>query len=244
MTEVPGAAPGTTTKTRSAERATIEARARDELEAWRGQAVPDPTAPLDAADIARLVRDCFAALGVDPDVGAGFSVNTVHFYRRKDVLDPPLGKTSAARYELRHLWQAAGARLAGQLGLVTLAEAREIMRGAGEEALLDFVAARLADARARRAVADAAPAARAGPAQLRHAMAATALRPLPSAAAHHLSPSGAVGGGTKLIPLPGDAWCVVPSAHPAHRSSDAARELVDALADALGVTLDAQADGG
>ena len=33
--------------------------------------------------------------------------------------------------------------------------------------------------------------------------------------------------------LPGDAWCVVPAAHPAHRSAAAARALGRALADAL-----------
>ena len=55
-------------------------------------------------------------------------MNTVHYYRRKDIVDPPEGRTAAARYGLRHLWQVAGARLAGHLGLVTLAEARRAMR--------------------------------------------------------------------------------------------------------------------
>src|SRR6185436_20013703 len=119
-----------------------------ELDRWRERALPDPSAPLDADDVARLVRDCFQSLGVAA-AAEGFSVNTVHYYRRKDILDEPVGRTSSARYALRHVWQAAGARLAGFLGLVTLAEAREVMRTADEPALLAFVAARIADARAR-----------------------------------------------------------------------------------------------
>ena len=87
-------------------------------------------------------------LGID---AADFSVHTVHYYRRKDILDAPAGRTSAARYDVRHVWQAAGARLAGHLGLVTLAEARSMMRGADERALVAFVAARVVDARARAA---------------------------------------------------------------------------------------------
>ena len=204
------------------EREGAERRVIGELGAWRARAIPDPSAPLDADDLARLVRDCFATLGVDPEVGAGFSVNTVHYYRRKDILDAPAGRTSAARYGVRHVWQAVGARLAGHLGLVTLAEARDVMRGADEPALLAFVAARVIDARARQQlrgepVGAAAPATRA--------------RPLPGVTAKSVAPASAV-----VIPLPGEAWCVVPSAHPAHHSPQSARELVQALAAALNVS--------
>ena len=45
-----------------------------ELEAWRATAIPDPSASFDADALAGLVRDCYAALGIDADVGAGFSV--------------------------------------------------------------------------------------------------------------------------------------------------------------------------
>src|SRR5690349_23205567 len=131
---------------RPAERIEAEHRAVAELDAWRAEALPDPSAPLDAEALARLVLSCFATLGID---ASDFSVNTVHYYRRKDILDAPAGRTSAARYTLRHVWQAAGARLAGHLGLVTLAEARGVMRGADERALVAFVAARVVDARAR-----------------------------------------------------------------------------------------------
>src|SRR5690349_18651302 len=89
-----------------------------ELDAWRTRSIPSE-APLDADDVARLVRSGFESLGVDAAVGADFSVNTVHYYRRKDILDAPEGRTSSARYGVRHVWQAMGARLAGQLGLVT-----------------------------------------------------------------------------------------------------------------------------
>src|SRR5215207_2288549 len=65
-----------------------------ELDRWRERAVPDPAAPLDADDVARLVRDCFESLGVSA-AGDGFSVNTVHYYRRKDILDEPVGRTSS-----------------------------------------------------------------------------------------------------------------------------------------------------
>lgn len=230
----------------STERQESEVQARAELEGWRRLAVPDTAAPLDASDLARLVPDCFSALGIDAGVGAGFSVNTVHFYRRKNVLDAPLGKTSAARYALRHLWQAVGARLAGQLGLVTLAEAREIMRGATDDELLDFVAARMVDARARRALRDAPPAERPAAAKRALSTAPTDLRPLPSipAATDRAAPYAERFGVATIIPLPGDAWCMVPATHPAHHSMDAARELVHALADALRIGLDTQADGG
>jgi hypothetical protein len=201
------------------DRARAERQAASELEAWRAQAVPDAAAPLAAEDVARLVRECFDALGVDPGAGAGFSVNTVHYYRRKDILDAPEGRTSSARYGLRHVWQAAGARLAGHLGLVTLAEARLVMRGAAEPALRAFVAARVADARARQAVRRAASSA-----------APVRARPLPGVAAAPSAPGAAP---AVVIPLPGEAWCVLPAAHPARGSPAAARTLVRALAAAL-----------
>src|SRR5690349_17934544 len=122
-----------------------------ELDAWRARAVPDPSTPLEADDIARLVGDCLTTLGLDEAASSSFTINTVHFYRRKEILDAPEGRTSAARYTVRHLWQAVGARLAGQLGLLTLAEAREAMSGRGERVLLTFVAERVLDARARQA---------------------------------------------------------------------------------------------
>src|SRR3954469_10872782 len=119
------------TSSTASNRADAERDVISELQAWRMHAVPD-SAPLEAEDVARLVRACLDALGIDPEVGTDFSVNTVHYYRRKHILDEPAGRTSAARYGVRHLWQAVGARLAGSLGLVTLAEARKVMRGADE----------------------------------------------------------------------------------------------------------------
>jgi hypothetical protein len=202
------------------ERADVERAVVDELHAWRSRAVPE-SAPLDADDVARLVPACFDALGIDAEVGVDFSVNTVHYYRRKNILDAPAGRTSAARYGMRHVWQAAGARLAGYLGLVTLAEARKVMRGADERTLVAFVAARVLDARARqtlRRVTASSTAAAAGRA-----------RPLPGVLA---APAQAA---EVVIPLPAEAWCIVPSSHPAHHSASAARELVHALAAALRV---------
>lgn len=178
-----------------------------ELEAWRSSAVADPSVPLDAEDLVRLLRDFVAALHLDPSVAENFSVNTVHYYRRKDIIDPPEGRTVSARYTARHLWQVIGARLAGHLGLVSLAEARQTMRGAGDAPLRTFVASRVVDARARDAVKSSGAA-------------FTMARPLP-------------GGPATMIPLPGDAWCVVPASHAAHHSSRAAGELARALATAL-----------
>jgi len=224
----------------SPERVEAERIAASELEAWRASAIPDSSASFDAEALAGLVRDCYAALGVDPDVGASFSVNTVHFYRRKDVLDEPAGRTSAARYDIRHLWQAIGARLAGHLGLVTLAEAREAIRGAEEETLLAFVAARVVDARAReqmrRGTSRAAPAVMAQAADERPVRA----RPLPGvkvAAARETAAADVPPGHGLVIPLPGEAWCIVPASHPAHYSPSSARELVHSLAAALRVPL-------
>jgi len=212
-----------------------------ELDSWRERAIPDPTMPLEADDVARLVGDCLTALGIDEAASSSFTINTVHFYRRKEILDAPEGRTSAARYTVRHLWQAVGARLAGQLGLLTLAEAREAMSGRSERVLLAFVAERVLDARARQAVRrSAAPIVVARP--LTPAASApsltTSARPLPApGGATHTSGKDAV-----VFTLPGDAWCVVPAAHPAHRSATAARALARALTDALNAAGEAAID--
>ena len=199
-----------------------------ELEAWRARAMPNPAMPLEADDVARLVGDCLVSLGLDEAAASSFTVNTVHFYRRKEILDAPDGRTSAARYTLRHLWQALGARLAGQLGLLTLAEAREAMNGRGERVLLGFVAERVLDARARQAARRAAvPVVVARPLAPVAAAPAVTAAPLPNASAR------ATGVEAIVVSLPGDAWCVVPAAHAAHRSVAAARALGRALTEAL-----------
>jgi hypothetical protein len=214
-------------------RVAVERGVVDELESWRARAIPDATAPLEADDLVRLLRDFVAVLGLDGAIAADVTVNTVHYYRRKDIIDPPEGRTAAARYEVRHLWQIAGARLAGHLGLVTLADARTAMRGVETSALVAFLAARVADARARDAVrAAGSPAMNAGngaPALV----AVSAARPLPgpAIAPRQTPPSVAA----MMIHLPDDAWCVIPAAHAAHRSPEAARALVRALATALNV---------
>ncbi|HEY5418001.1 MAG TPA: hypothetical protein VIK41_24360 [Gemmatimonadaceae bacterium] len=219
---------------RSAERIEAERVVVGELDAWRARMLPDPSAPLDAEALAQLVVSCLTTLGIDvPD----FSVNTVHYYRRKDILDAPAGRTSAARYDLRHVWQAAGARLAGHLGLVTLAEARTMMRGADERALVAFVAARVVDARARVHLRKAS-------ASVIHARPLPGVYPAAPAAARAVAtdvaslPRGGVP--ALLIPLAGDAWCVVPASHPAHHSPASAAELVRELASALRVPLEPQ----
>ena len=220
---------------KSAERAEAERRAIVELDEWRTHALPDASAPLDADALARLVLSCFETLGID---AADFSVHTVHYYRRKDILDAPAGRTSAARYDVRHVWQAAGARLAGHLGLVTLAEARSMMRGADERALVAFVAARVVDARARLHLRRPSPVhARALPGVHTAAPASRALlldEPSPRAAA-----MAAV-----VIPLSGDAWCVLPASHAANHSRSAAEQLVRELAAALRVDVDAYSRAG
>lgn len=214
---------------RSEARDHAERGVSEELDAWRERAVPDPNAPLDAEDLARLLRDCLAALRLDPAIAEGFTVNTVHYYRRKDIIDPPVGRTAAARYGLRHLWQVAGARLAGHLGLVTLAEARAAMRGGDTAALLAFLSARVADARARDALRSQSAMPESSPAS----DAATAIRPLGLAAPVPALGSAPPPETALMIPLPGDAWCVVPASHEAHRSPHAAGALVRALAEAL-----------
>jgi hypothetical protein len=240
--------PGAPDGARSAERTEAERAAIAELEAWRSGVLPDPWAAFDAETLAHLVRSCYSALGID-GVGEGFTVNTVHYYRRKDILDEPAGRTSAARYDVRHLWQAVGARLAGHLGLVTLAEARAAMRGAGVDSLLGFVAARVVDGRARQELQQrrvtalaAAPVANASAASGAKPLDAKA-RPLPGVrAAAHASPPQPAAQPTHpappvVIPLPDEAWCIVPASHPAHRSAASARQLVHALASAFGLSL-------
>jgi hypothetical protein len=196
-------------------RVAAERAAIDELESWRERAIPVAHAPLETGDLVRLLRDCVATLHLDAAIAADFTVATVHYYRRKDIIDPPDGRTAAARYDVRHVWQIAAARLAGYLGLVTLAEARTAMRGMDDADLLAFLAARVVDARARSAVR-AAPAAR--------------------AMARPLHPTDTARGGAVdalMISLTGGAWCVVPRDHAAHRSPDAARDLVRSLAAAV-----------
>jgi len=196
-------------------RVAAERAAVDELEGWRERAIPVANAPLEGEDLVRLFRDCVAALHLDPAIAADFTVATVHYYRRKDIIDPPDGRTAAARYDVRHVWQIASARLAGYLGLVTLAEARTAMRGMDTTQLLAFLAARVVAARARAAVRSTGAA---------HA----AARPLHAAPATRPSAVDAL-----MISLTDDAWCVVPRDHAAHRSPDAARDLVRALAAAF-----------
>jgi len=203
-------------RTQSAARTTAERDALAELERWSMRAVPDDSAPLDADDLVRLFRDCISALALDDRIASGFTVNTVHYYRRKEIIDPPHGRTAAARYHRRHLWQIAGARLAGHLGLVTLAEAREAFRGADEDDLRAFLAMRIAEARGRDTLRAPATIARERP------------RPLPGV-------RGAVSPAS-MISLPGGAMCVLPAEHCARHSREAARDLVRALARALNVT--------
>ena len=216
---------------RTAARADAVHEIERELDAWRSHVVPDPSTPLEADDVARLVGDCLTTLGLDEAASSSFTINTVHFYRRKEILDAPEGRTSAARYTVRHLWQAVGARLAGQLGLLTLAEARDAMSGRGERVLLAFVAERVLDARARQvARRGASSVVMARP--LTPAVASgglTSARPLTTPPA----PGRAGPTHAMVIALPGDASCVVPLTHPAHRSEAAARALGRALADAL-----------
>jgi len=203
-------------------RRVAEQRALKELQAWRARAVPDVTAPLAADDLVRLLRDCIAALQLHTEIAASFTVNTVHYYRRKDIIDPPDGRTAAARYDIHHLWQVTGARLAGHLGLVTLAEARSAIRDAESTTLLNFLAARVADARAAEALSAIG----------RPVVAAkTTIRPLPGIASS--PPPAPAMTDALMIALPGDAWCVVPAAHRAHRSRAAAEALARALATAL-----------
>src|SRR5437764_2561304 len=97
---------------RDVSRTIIEREVLAELEDWSARAAPDAAAPLDAEDLVRLVRDCIGGLGLDADIAAGLTVNTVHYYRRKEIIDPPRGRTAAARYDRRHPWQVVGARLA------------------------------------------------------------------------------------------------------------------------------------
>ena len=234
--------PGSVMVERSPGRIEAERVAVAELEAWRTRVLPDPSAPMDAETLAHLVRECYDALGIDAGVGAGFSVNTVHYYRRKAILDEPAGRTSAARYDVRHLWQAIGARLAGHLGLVTLAEARAAMHGADAERLVAFVAARVVDARARQRLRQTSGAVTvARPLALRDRStesASAAARPLPGVLTEDPTPTvPEASPPSVVISLPGDAWCIVPASHPAHRSASAAREVVTALAAALRVPL-------
>jgi len=219
---------------RSAERVEAERVVVAELDAWRARTLPDASTPLDADALARLVVSCLGTLGIDaPD----FSVNTVHYYRRKDILDAPAGRTSAARYDLRHVWQAAGARLAGHLGLVTLAEARTMMREGDERSLVAFVAARVVDARARVHLRTVSAPVQARPLP---GVYAAAPAPVPRAVATDVASLPRVGMPALVIPLAGDAWCVLPASHPAHHSLASALELVRELASALRVPLESQ----
>lgn len=201
----------------SASAANARAQIVDELQLWRQSAVPEAATPLGADDIVRLLRSCMSSLGLDNAIAADFSVNTVHYYRRKDIIDPPNGRTAAARYDIHHFWQVAGARLAGHLGLATLAEARDAVRGANETAALNFLADRVVDARARdssRALTVPTLAYRALPGVVPAAE--------PSAVAQ-----------ATVVTLSAGACCVIPASHSALRSRAAASQLIEELATAL-----------
>ena len=189
------------------------AEVREEIVAWIDARGISPSAPLAADDLVRLAREAVAAFALDASIVAELSVHTIHYYRRKDIIDPAEGRTASSRYARRHLLQILGARLAGHLGLVTLAEARAHVRDASEDRLLTFLAARISDARAK--------------AMLRgmDATGAEAPRPLPGRAT--------VASPAEMIALPGGAWCVLPSSHRAHRSRAAAEELGRALVASL-----------
>jgi hypothetical protein len=215
-------------RTQSAARTSAERDALAELERWSARAVPDDSAPLDADHLVRVFSaTCISALALDADIASGFTVNTVHYYRRKETIDPPHGRTAAARYHRRHLWQIAGARLAGYLGLVTLAEARDAFRDADEDDLRAFLATRVAEARARDVLRAPATVAR------ETAGARERPRPLPGV-------RGAISSAS-LISLPGGAMCVLPAEHYARHSGEAARDLVRALARALNVQIHSEA---
>ena len=215
-------APRGVRRTVDAGRSDAERLAMRDLERWQKSAIPDITTPLEADDLVRLLRDCIGTMGLDAAIVADVSVNTVHYYRRRDIIDPPIGRTVSARYSIRHLWQVAGARLAGHLGLVTLAEARDVIRSSDEATSMEFLAARVADVRARSAVR--------GPSPTKQD--ARDMRPLKGTSTEHAA--DATKTRATVVTLPGNAWCVIPATHAAFQSTEAANALVRALGLALG----------
>ncbi|HEY2065378.1 MAG TPA: hypothetical protein VGG84_05425 [Gemmatimonadaceae bacterium] len=204
-------------------RTDAERQVLDELRAWRMRALPDSATPLGVDDLARLFSDWVNALALDPAIVADFTTSTIHYYRRKDVIDPPEGRTAAARWSVRHLWQIAGARLAGHLGLVTLAQARDTIRDADTTTLLGFLAARVVDARARAALRDTVAQHQRAPVDQARPLAGRRAQP----SAEDVSRSAT------MIHLPGDVLCVVPASHTAHHSTEGAHALGRALTRAL-----------
>ena len=91
--------------------------------------------------------DCVAALALDAAIAADFDQHR-SLLSSQGIIDPP-EDAAAARYEIRHIsGRSPAAR--GHLGLVTLADARTAIRGVETPALVAFLAARVADARAAR----------------------------------------------------------------------------------------------
>jgi hypothetical protein len=103
------------------------------------------------------------------------------------------------------------------------------MSGRSERVLVGFVAERVLDARARQAARRGAPPVVMARPLVPAAASLTTVRPLPSTSDR----SRAAGMQAIVVSLPGDAWCVIPAAHLAHRSATAARALARALTDAL-----------
>lgn len=102
---------------------------------------------------------------------------------------------------------------------MTLAEARDVIRGSRVDDAMTFLAARVADARAREVVRTTT-----NPVEEER-------RPLESTS---IARAGApMLTNATVVTLPGSAWCVVPATHAAHRSPDAARALARALVEAL-----------
>jgi hypothetical protein len=114
------------------------------------------------------------------------------------------------------------------------------MSGRGERVLLAFVAERVLDARARQAVRRGAPAA-----VIARPLAVIGTEPSVAPARPLPMPNGAAGAmrsDAVVFTLPGDVVCVVPAAHPAHRSPLAARALGRAFSDAFQSAVEAALD--
>jgi DNA-binding transcriptional MerR regulator len=176
--------------------------------------VPERRATLSIEDVAQRAKLLLREAGVSPAVfEENLSVRTVRYYRSQEIVSAPEGETRNARYGVRHVLEAAVARLAGHMHHMSLADAARRIRELDDDGLVKLFI-ELVDLEQE----DQAPRPLPGVATNRSAIAQTgAARIEPSVTLH----------------LAGGAVLVLPGSHASLQSGQGAERIGAAVNDAL-----------
>lgn len=101
---------------------------------------PFRDASLTVEDLIAATRKVLQNLPVSAETWEGFQVQTVKYYKRRRIVSPPEGRTSNARYSVRHVIEAAAARIASELHQITLEDLADKIRGLSDTQLQEYVA--------------------------------------------------------------------------------------------------------